>query len=160
MYRLLQTGTLPNLSRPSHRTIKSISWTPTATLSPKTVYFSPPLTKFPSKLAFIKPCRCWHLRPYVDFDTDGKHTLPCERSHRLIGDESDYLSFQTCDLEEVTVGKNGLLDPETACKTDNCALLKIRFAQRDIKLADLRFVYSLPTIRNHLLEIPVVRVVA
>lgn len=139
----------------SCRTVRTIINVPSI-VPHRTLHFLPPITTFPSKVAYIKPCRCWHLRPFIDFDPEEKDTEPFERSYRLIGDEGEYSS--SCELGEVAVDKDGLLHPKSACEAPPS-----RSLSTGLKLQhNLRTLarYSFPDLRKRLHKIPLLRVVS
>lgn len=79
---------------------------------------SPTLSKTPCRMAYIKFCKCWKLHPYV-------HLVPNDPNGNLVKGSLDKVVGQTCsalmdqelDVGDVSVSSNGLLYPETACRS-------------------------------------------
>ena len=71
----------------------------------------------PCKLAYIKPCKCWQLQPYVNLDPndqvrDGLRGSP---DPMLEAKGKMTLEDDLLEIGEVVVSPDGLLHPDTAC---------------------------------------------
>lgn len=75
-------------------------------------------TRTPCKLAYIKPCKCWQLQPYVHLDPLRARNRYPQGSLDSIVEDPDGPSFAhyPLDIGEVAVAHDGLLHPHSACK--------------------------------------------
>ena len=74
------------------------------------------LSKFPCKLAYVTPCKCWRLQNYVKFHPGEPDYEDVRGSlDPVIGKDSFRLHEQYLEIGEVTVSSDGLLHPDSAC---------------------------------------------
>ena len=76
----------------------------------------PLTTKTPCELAYIKPCKCWRLQPYVYLDPEGPENENVKGSLDPIPGKNGGFEFDFLDFGEVKLSDDGLLHSETACR--------------------------------------------
>ena len=78
---------------------------------------TPPLTRTPCRLEYVKPCKCWQLQKYVHLNPSDPDNENVEGSlDSVIGEAGIPLAEDELEIGEVAVSSDGLLHPETACK--------------------------------------------
>ena len=77
----------------------------------------PLLSKTPCELAYIKPCKCCQLQPYVHLNPHDPDGEKVRGSLDPIMPHGSLLEEDTHDIGEVAISEDGLLHPESACES-------------------------------------------
>lgn len=77
----------------------------------------PLLPKFPYKLMYVVPCKCWQLQNYVHLNPGDRENKKTKGSlDSIIGDQGMKLEEDYLEMGEVVVSEDGLLHPGMACQ--------------------------------------------
>ena len=127
MFRHINKSLIPNLTF-----TQSIKITAPSRLHRQFSYLAkrkpyPFLSRTPCMLAYLKPCVCQQLQPYVHLNPQDPDRDYTKGTLDDPGDEAVPLEDDYLEVGEVAISSDGLLHPETACQSSHLHIRAIIF---------------------------------